>query len=152
MRSPQGFSAPAVMECEHALREITNSLDRDAENIRPKASKKGPSVVDLALADYQASRPLPGLPDLKVPVYLNKGELACPSLKTLKNPNVYVLLVTRICIVSGRRLRVSVLPPVDARSYLNSHVAGGVRITWRAEELSNGNVNTGWVNISALRN
>lgn len=151
MRSPRGFSDLAVRDCEAELRVITDSLNRGAEEMRPKATKRA-SAIDKAIEDLNAGRPLPGLPDLKLPVYLNKGELACNSLGALKNPQVGQLLLTRSCIVSSSRVSVSVLPPVDPRSYLESHVAGSVRITWRAEELSNGNVNVGWVKISGIRN
>jgi hypothetical protein len=150
-RSPEWFSDLAARDCEFELRELTNSLDKDTENSRPKEPKQA-TVMDKAIEDLNAGRQLPGLPNLRVPVYLSRRSLICPSLNALGNPNIEMLLITRTCTTLDRQIRVSVLVPTDSQSYLNSHVFGSVRVAWRTEDMSNGNINSGWVNISALHN
>jgi hypothetical protein len=110
------------------------------------------SSPDEAMRDFNAHKALPGLPNLKKPVFIVRKALVCSSLNALGNPNVGLLVATGACASVNRRVRVSVLLPVDAEDYVNSHVFGAIQIAWRSANRSVGNVYTGWVRIDQLTN
>lgn len=138
-------------KCNADLRELLHALERDVERKRPKSQPR-PNPIDVAMQDLNAGLGLPGLPNLKVPVYVAKNTLICSSLGTLSNPNVDVLLVTGACALLDHRMRVSVLVPADAQTYIESYVFGAIAVEWRAEEMSNATVRRGWLRTSALQN
>lgn len=146
-----GDSSIADRACEFELRSILRDLGSAVERERPKP-KAMPSPVAQATADWFAGRSLPGLPSLKAHVYVGKNTLICPSVNALGNPNVDVLLLTRTCALTSNRIRVAVLVPTDAKTYIDSHVFGAIIVELRSEEGSNATVRHGWVRTSSLQN
>ena len=128
---------------------------REAEqSARPQTeqSTRPKTDMDAALQDLAAHRRLPGLPDLKKPVFVIPQSLICESAAALANPNTQFLIWSGNCIVADRKIRVSVFPPRGSEEYLNAHVFKMVSIGFRSAEISNGNVFTGWVKINSLEN
>lgn len=105
-----------------------------------------------ALRDFSAGRPLEGLPNLKKPVFVSPQSLICKSAGALANPVVQILLSIGSCVILDHRIRVSVFPPTGPKEYVEGYMQQMVEVSWRPEEMSNGNMYSGWVHIDALRN
>ncbi len=116
------------------------------------AQQQADPKLERALRDWQAKRPLPGMPNLRKPVFLVKGSLVCDSAGSLINPNKKELLFLGVCAPAPRDIRVSVIPPTDAQEYLRDHYHQIVSVVWHSDEMSNASTYKGWVLISGLRN
>jgi len=108
--------------------------------------------MDSALKDLASHRSLPGLPSLDKPVFVVKGSTVCLSDDALINPNANLTIFAGACAVVGHDKRVSVISPTDSRAYITDHYWQIVAITFRSGAVSDANVYTAWVKISALRN
>jgi hypothetical protein len=105
-----------------------------------------------AQRDYSDGRPLPRLPDLRKPVFLASGSAACTSRGALANPNRDIVVATGACIVTPRKLQVSVFAPANANDYMESHVFGSIMIEMRSAEISNATAYRAWVDVKSLQN
>jgi hypothetical protein len=150
--SPWGFDDIAARKCDSEYRELANALDRQWESTQPPPPAQTNLKMDAALRDLAAHRTLPGLPDLKKPVFVTSGSLICKSPGALANPNTQALLMTGSCVVFDHKIRVSVFSPRDRQEYLNDHLFNMVLVGWRSDEISSANVFTGWVQINRLGN
>lgn len=145
----KGFTAETV--CAGHLGRISAALDTEVEKSLPAKIPK-PNALQLANEDLLKNRPLPGLPNLNAPVFLVETALICESLRGLENPNISAAVLTKACVINRQLRRVQIVIPTTSDSYLESHVFRSVRVTWRADSPSIGNVFSGWVRISSLRN
>jgi len=117
--------------------------------IRP-AQATGP--IEVALADFRQHKPLPGLPDLRQPVYLQATSLVCKSRNGLAIPDVRLALTTGTCTAAQERVRVSVLQPTAVREYIDSHFLRAVQVILVNRALSDATVRGGWVRTDDLSN
>lgn len=108
--------------------------------------------VDQALQDFAAGKPLPGMPNLKKPVFLVAGAIVCESPGALANPNKDVLVTIGACALTESRHRVSVLPPRTQPQYLDSYVFKMVQVVWRSADISDATAHSGWTNILNVQN
>lgn len=110
------------------------------------------SNVDEAIRDLHSGKPLPGLPDLRKPVFLAQNSFVCTSQGALANPNKDILLLTKACVMTDKKMRVNVLSPRSQEGYINSHVSRVIEITWRSSAMSDATAYSGWVSMKNLSN
>jgi hypothetical protein len=137
-----------------SLKEGLRGFERQAQ-ARKRSENEGRSraaAMSAALADAKAGRPLPGLPRLDAPVYVQADAMVCESLGALANPNQAVSLLTKTCTLVTQKQRVQVSLPADFQQYIEMHAWGAVRVSWRSAQSSVANVYTGWVKVTELRN
>jgi hypothetical protein len=109
-----------------------------------------PGDINAAVADFNAQRPLPGLPSLKKPVYLTANSKVCDSPDSYANPNTAITVMVGACAIVPRKIQVMVYPPTDRENYVRGHVFGMVLVGLRSGEPSDGNMYRGWVSTSSL--
>ncbi len=107
---------------------------------------------DQALYAFNHHHKLPGLPDLRKPVFIRKGSLVCDSPGALVNPVRYATIMIGACAVIQSKKKVLVLAPKDAGQYIEDYLFRYIAVTWGSEEMSNANSYIAWTPISALRN
>lgn len=104
---------------------------------------------------WNAGTPLPKMPDLKKPVFLEKGAFICVSPGPLVNPseeNIKIALYTETCALSNKRKRVMVHPPRNAQSYSEAYYGGYIKISLTSGNVSDGNIDYLWTLPEYLKN
>jgi hypothetical protein len=114
--------------------------------LRPRADARN------AVRDYMQGKPLPGLPDLKKPVYVKPGSWLCSTPGTLANPNKDVLVAMHACFVAPVAARVMVYPPSTDQRYVEAYVYQIIEVGVIPAQISNGRPQYGWTELSNLRN
>ena len=109
-------------------------------------------TVEDALRDFYAGKNLPGIPDLKQPVYLSRGSIICSSPSAQANPNKDVLVAIGECAVTEIRIRVNVRQPRHQEDYMNGHVYRVVEVVWRSAAQSDATIYSGWTATRNLEN
>ena len=109
-------------------------------------------TVEDALRDFYAGKTLPGIPNLKTPVYLSAGSIICYSPAAQANPNKDVLVSMGECAVTEIRIRVSVRQPRGQEDYMNGHVYRVVEVVWKSAAQSDATVYSGWTATRNLEN
>ena len=109
-------------------------------------------TVEDALTDFYAGNALPGIPDLKRPVYLSAGSIICSSPGAQANPNKDVLVAMRECAVTEIRIRVNVRQPRGQEDYMNGHVYRVVEVVWKSAAQSDATIYSGWTATRNLEN
>lgn len=122
--------------------------------VNSKAQNNPPlrTDTDVALRDFEQGKTLAGLPDLKKPVYIKPKVLVCESASSLANPNVPGLLLTRVCAYSEKRIKVNVLVPQDAQTYMQNYLYSMIEVSWPVGELSGRRMAYGWLHFHGLTN
>ena len=108
--------------------------------------------TDMALRDFEQRKTLAGLPDLKKPVYIKPKILVCESASSLANPNVSGLLLTRVCAYSEKNIKVNVLVPQDAQTYMQNYLYSMIEVSWQTGEHSSRRTAYGWLYLNGLTN
>lgn len=111
-------------------------------------------LINLAIHDWQLKRSLPGLPDLKRPVYVKTGVIACNESEDLVNPHKAELFWLGQCVQTGHNIvNIRVIEPVTEREYITGHIFHIVEVIWWDEgKPSSGNIYTAWVHTDDLAN
>lgn len=120
--------------------------------VTPASAQYPPGNFNAALTDFNAGRPLPGLPKLDKPVYLAAEARLCDSPNAFANPNTAITVMTGACAIVPRKVQVMVYAPTDPEDYVRSHVFRMVLVGFRSGQVSDGNIYRGWVGISSLSN
>lgn len=134
----------------HSIRDLCLLLSVALASVQVMAQSQ--SNVDEAIRDLLSGKPLPGLPNLKKPVFLAQNSFICTSKGALANPNKDILLSTKACVLTDKKMRVSVLSPRGQEDYVDSHVSRVIEITWRSPAMSDATAYSGWVSMKSIGN
>ena len=116
--------------------DVTNRHRESKERSSEKTNQwvlSLPQLESAAKADGMLHHPLPGLPDLSVPVYLKAGSLICKTdlaMMASHFPEYFInrVDVDELCGRSSGNEAVKVTLPGDYNEYVTDHIYGMVRI------------------------
>jgi hypothetical protein len=117
-----------------------------------QAMAQSMSNVNEAMQDLFAGKPIPGLPNLNKPVFLAPNSFVCSSRGALANPNKDILLKTRDCVLTEKKIRVSVVQPRTQDDYIEAHVARVIKVMWQSSAISDATVYSGWTPVAGITN
>lgn len=136
--------------------------------IANKATAYGDALTDGLAPKTLPFPSIPGLADLKKPLFVTKGSYVCDSLESLAAINqaiyntahninnqgfnqglVNTLLELRMCVSVPEDVFVVAIPPADQGDYLQEVMMRYTVVMW---ENSNGTSYSGYVSIARLRN
>jgi hypothetical protein len=139
-----------LARCDSYLKDVFGAIDeRERYRELPAAERDLTAIA----ARFERGLPLPGLPNLNLPVYLKEGNIVCQSLGALRNPNTAILLTTGGCtFVKTGRIRILVHEPSNAREYVESYQFRGIRISSASAKMSSANVFHGWADLQSIEN
>ena len=106
-----------------------------------------------AYKDWRAGKPLPGMPDLALPVRVKAGATLCETDGLLTPQAAGAMQVAKLagsCADTPRAIPVRILPPRDAQSYMQAYVSGTVRVAISSPEQSDASVTLAWARIVDL--
>jgi hypothetical protein len=137
--------------CDAEFDRFGVSVQQFKGRAAPTPPQTSISVHDL-VAKFNAGQPVPGLPDLRGPVFVEGNAVVCQSPGALRNPNRDITLTTGACrSLNGARVRVFVHEPRTAQSYIEAYTFRSIYISGAPRSMSSADWLGGWVNLNDLR-